>query len=238
MTDLFHQCCKDIRSEYSGIGHKSSWRFLYTPRSTFSPKTKIVFIGLNPGGTGKNPGEQTPQPSVEEGNAYRIEHWAMHGQNFLQKQVQLFYRLMAASLPGSDFEQLMDDTLSANFCPFRSVSWERLSRKDRKVEFCHKLWRKILEMAHPEMIVTLGNPTRKQIDEVIKNLGYIISNADLHPCGWGNITYRIATAERNQRAVLLIGLPHLSRFKIFGRGKKADASFVPLMQMMRQHFLK
>lgn len=164
MTTQYETALRQIRRTYSKLGHTLGWRFLYSPARTFNPKTRIVFIGLNPGGRRFGPAE----PSVEEGNAYRVQPWG-HGErlNSLQKQVCAFYSMLLKAVPGGDVAKLMDTTLSANFIPFRSASWARLRRRSESVQFARRLWTDILAFVRPDILVTMGSEVRHQIDSLL-----------------------------------------------------------------------
>jgi hypothetical protein len=229
----FVTAVRSIHRKHSELGHKLGWRFLYTPAKTFNRKTSIVFIGLNPGGRRFEP----PRPSVEDGNAYSVEPWGRDGNlNALQKQVCAFYRLISSALPGSDPNTLMNQTLSANFCPFRSSSWKKLHRKDDSVRFAQRLWSRIFEFVRPDLIITLGSQATRQIDALLMASGASVKSRRFN-CNWGSITYRLAIANIANKRVLLIALPHLSHFKIFNRST-GNSYFLPLIKAVRHHLRK
>lgn len=116
--DIFAEAVNRIEHGYEALGHRLGWRFLYSPECTLSVDTQLMFSGINPGGAHY----RHPVPSVEEGNAYRIERWGSHGQpNGLQVQVRLLYEGLAEKL-NRPVINLMDTTLATNFCPIRSAS--------------------------------------------------------------------------------------------------------------------
>lgn len=232
MTTRFDSAVRNIRRAYSRLGHKLGWRFLYTPAKTFSRKTQIVFIGLNPGGNVFGPAE----PSVEEGNAYRVQPWSSDGRlNSLQRQVCAFYSLLAETLRGSSAQTLMDATLSANFCPFRSPDWTRLRAREKSILFSQRLWTNILDFVRPDILITMGSEVTRQIDTLLTLRGsHVRSRAIL--CEWGTVTYRLGSAEIGGKPVLLVGFPHLSHFKIFDRAR-GNACFKPLLKAARQHLI-
>src|SRR6266853_1044832 len=118
MRQQFQRAVDKIRRAHTRLRHHLGWRFLYSPARTFSSRTRIVFIGTNPGGRRYEPSS----PSVEKGNAYRVEPWNRGKLNTLQRQVCAFYDVLAAAIPKAKAELLMDTTLAANFVPFRSAS--------------------------------------------------------------------------------------------------------------------
>jgi hypothetical protein len=95
-----------------------------------------MFVGVNPGGSSYG----HPIESVEEGNAYRIEHWGKGNEpNPLQIQVRGLYELLSEKLGQPSVDNLMDQTLVANFCPFRSPSWDSLPGQAQSVAFSREL---------------------------------------------------------------------------------------------------
>jgi hypothetical protein len=176
----FDSTVDTIRHAYSRLGHRLGWRFLYTPAKTFSPNTRIVFIGLNPGGKVFGPAE----PSVEEGNAYRVQPWGTDGRlNSLQRQVCAFYSLLAEALPGHNAKALMDTTLSANFCPFRSQDWTRLRAREESIFFSQRLWTNILDFVRPDILVTMGSQVTRHIDRLLTLRGSQIKSRPISCSG-------------------------------------------------------
>lgn len=74
MSD-FSSLVSAIENAYETLDHEPGWRFLYTPSRTFSAETRLAFVPANTGG-GRY---EAPKPSVEEGNAYRVERWGQSG---------------------------------------------------------------------------------------------------------------------------------------------------------------
>lgn len=208
---IFKDAVAKIEEKYALLGHQLGWRFLYTPARTLSGGTKIHFVGQNPGGSKYEP----PKASVEEGNAYRVEDW---GDSGLQKQICLLYSLIARGLGQQSHYRLMDDTLAANFCPFRSAGWAELPKKPESVEFSRRLWGEILEDISPSVIICMGEVPYDNIRELLLEKGYGDTPTDSdNRVGWGNVEYRDTHLSLGDRGLYLLGLPHLSRFPIFGR---------------------
>ncbi len=74
-TGIFHEAVDKISRAYEDLGHELGWRFLASPARTLSEDTKMLFAGINPGGSRYEP----PLASVEGGNAYRVERWGKDG---------------------------------------------------------------------------------------------------------------------------------------------------------------
>jgi hypothetical protein len=229
MTSRFDATIRKIRRSYCGLGHKLGWRFLYSPAKTFSSKTRIWLIGTNPGGCHF----ERSKPSVEKGNAYRVEPWDGGRLNPLQKQVCAFYSIVSKAIPGSDFATLMDETLSANFVPFRSASWAKLRQKRTSIQFARSIWAEILAFIRPDVIVTMGSEIMRQIDSLLEASGSSVRARSIS-CDWGAVKYRLGSTTIFGKKVLLIGLPHLSRFRIFNRSK-GNSCFTLLVKAVRRH---
>jgi hypothetical protein len=124
---MFEPLTSEIDAVYQRLGYREGWRFLYGPRSTLAPGTKVVFLGLNPGGSGAAAWANRTfiKPEVPEGNAYRVEPgWNTGHQDEVKT---LFLRLVEAARIAKSWQRFMDeDVLTSNFCPFRSASWKDL----------------------------------------------------------------------------------------------------------------
>ena len=168
----------------------------------------MLFIGINPGGARYYP----PVESVEEGNAYRIERWGERGTlNRLQVQVRRLYEVLSKKLGNESGVSLMDHTLAANFCPFRSRSWETLPRKAKSITFSRGLWDYLFDDVSPSVVVCLPNAPFKHFEEVLSGKGYRKTEALQQPVGWGNVTYSQVRFRLDEEELLMVKLPHLSR---------------------------
>lgn len=116
-----------IREAYSGLGYSLGWEFLYTPAATLRCPNGFMLVGINPGGDAFGVAE-----SVEEGNAYLIQEWSPDGAR-LQQQVRSFFSLLSDRFLGhtAQGDALLGQTLTTNFCPFRSPTWRELPRRRR-----------------------------------------------------------------------------------------------------------
>ncbi len=213
--DLFNRLTAKIRRTYRELGFKQGWRFLYSSRKTLKPSTKIIFIGLNPGG-----GDfEEPRPSCENGNAYHFEEWPEGkpaGDSFLQKQVRLLYEGIAKATRSKPAITLMDESLAANFIPFRSKSKSKLESPEACMELSREIWTSILEHVQPKLVITMGREVTHEIAALIGKDATMTAPIK-GKTGWGKITYDLRWASRNGRRTLIVGLPHLSRFRIFER---------------------
>lgn len=210
-----------IEDAYERLGHRLGWRFLYGPARTLAPAAQLTFVGLNPGGSRYEP----PAPSVESGNAYRVENWGRPGGlNTLQIQIGRLYAELATRLAHPSPARLMDETLAVNFCPFRSPSWDALANKERSVEFSRELWNAVLAIAAPRAMVCLGDLAFRHLSTALmRRHARLVAPPRVLPVGWGNVAAALAQYESVDGPTLLVRLPHLSRFGIFGRAASRPA---------------
>jgi hypothetical protein len=211
----FSSLVERIELAYVRLGHELGWRFLYSPAATLDRRARLALVGLNPGGGCYH----APAPSVEAGNAYRLERWATNGGlNTLQIQVRRLYEELAVQLEEPSAVQLMDETLTANFCPFRSPSWQSLSNRDRSVEFSGELWSAVLGIAEPAAVICLGELAARHIGGALERRGARQhSSPHIRRVGWGPVTYELTRYQSSRARTLVVRLPHLSRFAFFGR---------------------
>jgi len=204
-----------IEEAYRRLGHQLGWRFLACPARMLAPQTRLAFVGLNPAGSRY----ESPQPSQEKGNAYRVEGWAPDGGwNALQVQVgRLYQEIAARSDAGVSARELMDATLAMNFCPFRSPEWRELPKRRESVAFSQGLWIDILDLADPDVVVCLGDVER-HLKPVMERKGLrLVEAPTVKPVGWSNRTYSLSRYASERGETLIVRIPHLSHHKIFSR---------------------
>jgi hypothetical protein len=210
-----------IRDTYHRLGHRWGWRFLASPARTLSPETRLAFVGLNPGGARYEP----PQVSVEEGNAYRVERWGPgRSLNRLQVQMGCVYDAIASrSAADASAAELMDGTLAGNFCPFRSPGWQQLTNRSASVRFSRALWSDVLEIAHPRVLICFGTVNDYLAGILERGRSRYNGTPEIGSVGWGDVTYSLTHYEGAIGKTLLVPVPHLSRFGIFGRPQSPHA---------------
>lgn len=220
-SELFDDCVRQIKTAYDDLGHQLGWQFLYTPKRSFSRSAPLWFLGLNPGGGI----EREPVHSFESGNAYRVDHWggrgrggALPGPNQLQRQITALYKTIADIL-GTDADNLMDNSLASNLCPFRSPSWNALPRKPETIEFSMRLWSGIIERMLPRAIVTIAPQASRGIIKALDKCGYQVTEHSKLSAGWGSVTCDRVRMHRPDRSTLIVRFPHFSRFAIVGRSE-------------------
>lgn len=214
-NDLLHFAHVKISEAYKTIGHSHGWSFLYTPGNTLSADTRFLFMGLNPGG---ELNDYSVSLTTEKGNAYHPDverDWLGNGQPHpLQMQVVEFYSKLAERLK-CDVKELMNSTLAANYCPFRSKTWASLKNKNMSLDVCSSLWTDLFKDTQITTIVCMSSLVYGQMTSIVTNNGgrEVVSKAEY--VGWGKVKYHYKRFKLEDRDVSIICLPHLSRFKIF-----------------------
>ncbi len=218
---LLEQAAVKINDTYSALGHDQGWSFLYTPGRTLCKGAKFLFMGLNPGGT-----QEAIALTTEAGNAYHpdVEKWRGDDPSPLQLQIVAFYSLLAKKMNYPDARRLMDESLAANFCPFRSRSWVDLKERDKSISFCEELWKELLLSTQITTIVCMSLIVRKHMSSLIVEAGGKLLREDSQRVEWGNVTYSVSQFIIADRNITMVCLPHLSRYRIFGREKSDSAT--------------
>jgi hypothetical protein len=205
-----------IDAAYRRLDHVLGWRFLYTPAATLAPGTRLAFVGLNPGDAEYHP----PIASSEAGNAYRLERWWGARQDGLQQQILRLYDGIA----GQAAAEAMDATLALNFCPFRSPTWQALASPRESVAFSQAMWAAVLDICTPRAVVCLGAAPMRYLDPVLLATGATRGSLRRYDVGWGSVTYAVAEYATPRGPLTMVALPHLSRFRIFGRSQSRPAT--------------
>jgi hypothetical protein len=189
-----------------------------TPARTLAPQTELAVVGLNPGGSTWAP----PIFSVEEGNAYRIERW--DGSRDIQVQMLRMYEELARRWPRpTTANALMDTSLAAHFCPFRSPDWNSLASRRESIEFSEALWRDVMKIVRPRAMICLGQ-AGPRLAAVLESSGARQTGPQEKALvGWGAYTYGMTEYESPHGKTLIVQIPHLSRFRIFGRPESRQA---------------
>lgn len=214
--DIFSETVERIERAYENdFEYRLGWRFLYTPVRTLSVDTNMLLVGIDPGGTTW----QENKASVEEGNAYHCEYWERgHSHDQLQVQVQQLFRILAAKLDHHSAYDLMDQTMTSNMFPIRTGGWSKLRKREREkaIEFSRKLWSHMFDRISPKAIVCLGKDPYQCFRRVLTNKGFKeAERSKEYRVGWHNDTYSQCGYERGDKKILMVGLPHLTRRKIF-----------------------
>ena len=197
----------EIRRDAPKYSERYGWRFLYSPVDVLDG-AKAAFIGLNPGGTGE--GEKLDNFAMPSGqSAYRDEIWSKqsdHGTAPLQVQAKRIFKFL--DIPSHE-------VLAGNIVPFRTPKWADLSPELRKngLDLGASLWSRILSRAKPSIIVSVGRDAGTAMSEICG-----VPLVEKFESGWGKIKVRRGRKDD----MTIVGLPHLSRFRIFSRADHRD----------------
>lgn len=184
------------------------WSFMYVPEARLA-SAKVALVGLNPGGSQLDPPNEWDYQGGE--NAYVDESWRNlePGSHHLQVEVRsLFDALGVAG----------NEVFAANLVPFRSPSWDRLPDQHGALKFGREIWEWVLSQSPARLFVSLGKRPGEELAQLI--------GATLHsstPASWGPQTI---DTYRNEAGQVVLALPHLSRFKIFGNGRTVARDYV------------
>ena len=221
---LFEQCVREIEDAYAELGHQLGWRFLSVGKDVLDAPVKIALITLNPGGN-VNPPDH-PTASCESGVSYLVESWdgAQPGQSKLQIQVKGLFRMLAEAIAfQGTYQQLMAKSLIAHFVPFRSPRLADLPRQRESLEFGHRLWRQLLPVSSPKVIICLGRDAQTELRKLIPMAtGSRLENSSSYLTGWGSYTAEIDKFKKQSEIIRLLYLPHLSTWTLFTSQKCAN----------------
>lgn len=217
---LFSWACNEIEENYNKLDHQLGYRFLLSSHKTLSPNTEILVLGTNPGGDRIPPDH--PPYSCEDGPAYLHEVWGdrrLPGTAPLQVQIRRLFENLSRHKGSKDWTSLMPNSLLAYYIPFRSSSINSLHRGRESRDFAFKLWSKLLNSIDPKIIICIDNKgTFPAIERILHNKYQVRpGNHTKLLVGWGDITAEMKYYDSPGNDRCLILLPHLSRFKIFGR---------------------
>jgi hypothetical protein len=119
----------------------------------------------------------------------------------------------------------MDETLAANFCPFRSPSLATLPNRKESLAFSRRLWDRIVARVRPAAIICLGDLPAREVATALRSGGYgVHAGLERGEVGWGSATYELAFYGSPETRTVLARLPHLSRYTIFGRPESRPAA--------------
>jgi hypothetical protein len=136
----------------------------------------------------------------------------------------MYEAIAARSASPASAVALMDETLAANFCPFRSPDWNRLASRNGSIGFSRELWADVLDVARPRVLVCLGDTAGHHLTDVMDRKGWrLVDTPSEGGIGWGDYRYRLSRYASVSGATLVVRIPHLSRFRIFGRPQSRHA---------------
>ncbi|MGH8936786.1 MAG: uracil-DNA glycosylase family protein [Acidimicrobiia bacterium] len=218
MDALFDWAVEEIERAYEDLGHTLSYRFLFSSRSTLSVETELMLVGLAPAG------DRYYEPTVshENGNAFWRDRDLMASTKYATRIRSLFGDL-APALGEDCWQDLMDRTLTSNFCPFRLST---PLPKGKTVDFCRELWERLCGELRPRALICLGKHPYKEFRRVYEQLGFVGDGRQPIDIDTGKKekfefeTFRHATHE-----LTIFYVPHPSRgLRIFGNPEYSEGT--------------
>ncbi|MGH9053507.1 MAG: uracil-DNA glycosylase family protein [Acidimicrobiia bacterium] len=221
MDALFDGAVQEIKRAYKSLGHTLGYRFLFSSRSTLSAGTKLMLVGVAPAGDRSYPSTV----SHENGNAFWRDVDLLHSKTYAIRVCRLFEDL-APALEEDRWQDLMDRTLTSNFCPFRSSTGLPEHNKGKTVDFCRKLWQRLRGELRPRALICLGKHPYKEFRRVYEQLGFVGDGRQPIDIDTGKKekfefeTFRHATHE-----LTIFYVPHPSRgLRIFGNPEYSEGT--------------
>jgi hypothetical protein len=193
-----------LRQAEAAHGFDQGYKLLYCPWRTLEG-SDLTFLSLNPG---RPPNDaELRVVSDERGNSYEVERAVT--QSPITEQ---FLRMCG-------FLQVEPSrVLTGVVAPFRSAGWDEMLRtqKAAALDFGRAFWEEALAVPGRQgpIVVCSDQAARLAVD--ILGARHEAS----HPAGWGNINVH---RFRGRDGQTVVHLPHLSRFKLFGRAQSEAA---------------
>ncbi len=219
---FFKQCCDRIEKEYSRLGHTLGWRFLYGSKKNLNDQSEILYLGLNPGGTFDN--HEHSRESCENGCAFLSETWKdgkLPGNSPLQRQVQQMFSDISDMISSEKKpSEILEESLLAQYIPFRSPNYKKLHNKKKSREFAKDLWVDIFAVINPRVVITMSDKTFEDVSFILEKESKREKVREFKSkVGWGNVTGESAVfrGQGDREYLSILRFPHLSRFRIFGR---------------------
>lgn len=188
---------EELRKLASEHDLREGFHLLYNPWELLF-EAKVAFLSLNPGRAPA--GKEVELVCEPLGNSYDLERESTKSP--LTAQYLQLLELLELS---------PSEVLTGAYIPFRSNRWADLTdlQKESCLVFARNFWVEYLK--DKELVICCGSMV---FDEVNKLLGCGPDNISV-PSGWGRT--QIVLAKFNSGKSQLVGLPHLSSFKLLSR---------------------
>ena len=216
---LYETWYERIEKSYARLGHSLGFNPpIVSSVRAFEAKPRLLLMGLNPAGSRDYP-EHRGRFRYEERDGYLGTSWNDYapGQAPLQKQVaQLLRHLQRRVGDNGPLESFARNrVVSASFIPFRSPQEASLHNRTASMEFGRSLWGDVLSVWRPQYAVCFGGTPFPELSSL---LGSSVEARDYDPQWQGALRLRVF-----EDGTRLLGVPHMSRFPIFGRAESAAA---------------
>jgi hypothetical protein len=134
-------------------------------------------------------------PCFERGNAYYVDQpWSRDGE-ILRNQVKKFFDRLAYALDKGPLsgKRLLNETLTANFCPFNSDTWRTFPKAERRraISLSRELWGRILRRLSPRVIICMGGIPYREFRRLFRKMSYEFSSESIFSSGWGAVNFRL-----------------------------------------------
>ena len=213
---------QQIQLKYTEYGFDKGWRLWYHPISVLEKSPQVLFLGINPGGSGHNSNHGVY--SQEGGCAYMVEQWGSNSQ--VKDPVPELFKTAGLDIRTAAI---------SNFVPFRSEGEAKLKQNPHyklMLSWCDNLWSDLLAELSPKLIVSIGALPRDGLRRVLgkptstKEDSAVSSSRSA--CRFRIDSYRTGAVE----TVLSLPYPN-SRYRLL-----SDHLLLPYTQMYLQHARK
>lgn len=185
-----------IQTAYENLGYTKGSNFLAC-RSERLRDASVAIVGLNPGGGGDD------DPYTFVGVPHCENNSFCEDESKMRDQVREWHRVLKAE---------REETLCAQFIPFRSPDMKRLHNKGAAIAFARELWSEVLEVSPATLFLVMGKEAAWHLADLL-SARPVARNL---PTGWVGQTIDVYDSPDGRRVV---AMPHPSRFKLFGRGE-------------------
>lgn len=188
-----------------------SGKFLYSSAQTLKPG-KVYLLGYNPGGV---PGNETIENDLDklhtQDNSYTDEKWEWGGKELDEGKHPLQKRVIHLL---KSLGEEPEEVCASNLIFKRSENQKGVKHK-KDANTCWHVHKRILQIVKPKKIVAFGLGTYYYLKgELGKNNEEFICNSG-YKNRWGIIYCKSFKFESDSGIVVVVGLPHLSRYKIY-----------------------
>ena len=184
---------------------------------TLLSQPRILVVTLNPAGNKDFP-ENRGFDRFHEKNAYLDISWGSYskGEAPLQKQIALLFKQLQQRIyPATSMAEFArEKVVTAQLIPYRSPTEISIHCKKESIELSQQMWRSLFAKWKPGLVIAVGKTPAR---EMIKIFGRCREELPVR-AGWGSVKIQRWV---DDQGTLIVGLPHLSRFALFGRDKSA-----------------
>lgn len=214
--EWYEQSYQTIECECVRLGHSFGFNPpILNSVESLAAKPRLLVATLNPAGNVDYPAHRGLY-RYEGLNAYLDIDWGGYdpGEEPLQRQMQLVFDHLRTRICGTTVDPqtfARSRVVTAQLISFRSPSEDSLHRPEESKQVSRDIWQKLFTHWVPSAAVAVGkDSTAKELGALF---GEMTSESSL-PTGWGSCRMDLKEFASGTR---LLALPHLSRFKIFGR---------------------